>query len=701
MYCTNCGKELSKDTKFCGHCGQSTQVLKANNAKETSPLEQTSQTTAEKTDNTPKSTKPKKKKKGCLIAFIIVAVIGLLAVGLIVVAYLLPDDDTHTEKPVSIEQSIDIDKLITPADLRGQGLHGYWIGTAVLDPQGYELENTGEQVLIYFGDNNECTMRIWMDDEYLDSDGTYRDDSVLILTDDIDESYGFTMDIMDDDLYLELDNDSEEFVTLVFEGPYSEEGLLYQNLEYLKASAFTTSAMLEGQDSSTLTFEQWQKGIDSALENWLSLYRASKALDFAVDLDAESSISQRTTSISWPNRDISLGSIAYAGSAYDVKEVQGVIDRATSTTRIKKLAEHLNVSAEEAAQVLYEVQNNINKQAYKDEMFYGKCETYARRISTGSKATLLICGTALSGGTLALGEGVIFFIQGADLAMEINENEAYIAYEIEGKQSAKKALEGLSNARKWTAPASSIVGLKGMTGNGFDKFMVLKDTIFDAVDGKVCAISVINEKTGKMEVVQIPPEQLDQWKKQQATQGYKLTSEDKNDIWKEIYERAEELEAEENATLQDSETPAPSLEATPEPTVEPAPETDVDTSHKPSAWIKTWVVVGTGVREGDYYHPFESKESYKQMSYALDCNEDMTVHASLMDLTTGEQVEVYDGRAFQFEDDIVIIEPAAEVNDFIFTHKMRCQLFGEYMYLEVVDNNSPYYYALLPVEDID
>lgn len=89
--------------------------------------------------------------------------------------------------------------------------------------------------------------------------------------------------------------------------------------------------------------------------------------------------------------------------------------------------------------------------------------------------------------------------------MEITENEAYISYEIEGKQSSQKALEGLENIRTWTAPASSIVGLKDLAGTGFDKFMVLEDTVFDAVDGKICSIRVTDSSTGKMQVSQVAP----------------------------------------------------------------------------------------------------------------------------------------------------------------------------------------------------
>ncbi len=225
------------------------------------------------------------------------------------------------------------------------------------------------------------------------------------------------------------------------------------------------------------------------------------------------------------------------GASYTAEEVNAVLDRAAQGQKIKTLARHFDVTAGQAAGIVYRIQLEVSEQAYKDEVFYGRRETACRYIKTGSKVGVFICGTIASGGAtgvMSAGEGAAFLIQGADMAMEINEEAAYIAYEIEGKQSAKKALEGIQNIRSVTAPAASIVGLKDLNGAGFDKFMLMKDTAFDAQEGKVLAIQVTDPTKGKMEVAHVTPEQLTQWKQDKGTEPTKLTEQDINALRSEL-----------------------------------------------------------------------------------------------------------------------------------------------------------------------
>jgi rRNA maturation endonuclease Nob1 len=727
MFCKNCGKELAQDEKFCENCGKKTgffengaeseiskpHELEAAAAQEVNapelPYTQQAPKTPEAETPIPQFTqaankvqstalpdvkeKPRK-KKGCMITVIIFSAIVFCVIVFALAAIFWPsgssskneDDDEY----VSVQEA-DYEELMQPADLRGEGLAGYWVGKYYTDTDGNKIE-AEEVTLLYFSDSGECTMRIIDNDMYEDAAGTYSEQSMSVYDDAYDQWIEFGLSYSGGDLTLELGEDYDN-LCFVMEGPYDEETLVYQNLEYLKAASFMTSSVFEGGGDAEVSYEGWKHGVDTAQSHWDSLYKISQALEFAVYIDSLEEVSQGQANFTMPEINLEFGAVAYADSSYDVEEVKGVLDRAGSRNRIRMLARHLNVTAEEALVVFNEVQNEILKEAYGDDEFYGTCETYARRIKTGSKVALLVCGTVATGGTLSLGEGVVFFIQGADVAMEVTETEAIISYEIEGKRSSKKALEGLQNIRTWTAPASSIVGLKGLSGDGFDKFMVLQDMAFDAKDGKICAIKVIDSETGEMQVAHVSEEQFEAWKEDNRAKGYQLTDEDKAEIWKEILEKSEEEEDTQQmqvtiATNTPTEDPTeePTQTATPEPTTEQTPETTKNTAA--NEFVGEWRVVAMGypvTADSKDYENLTSRtellgESEQYLHYEFKNN--MTV--DIYFIANGSRTDYYSGLSYNVSSGIATIKGVNNPTDttVICLYPTRCEIIDGLLYLD-------------------
>jgi hypothetical protein len=689
MFCSNCGRKLSDDAKFCDGCGQA--VISAKPPAEAagvqpSPVPAQPGTIPAQTlpgavpaQTLPGTNRqggppppgmppggmpmapPKKKKRGCLIAFIIVAVLALVAAGGFLI-WLLGDTPSGGGTGAVTDgtvQGVDVADLMTPADMRGTGMTGYWVLEGLSDQQGQIYEETEDAMVLYLGEDGTCAIRSDDGTSIEEMAGEWRE-NLMILHDDEGMDFELSAYLIDGDLYVNM---GEEFM-LCFRGPYTEDALLYQCAEYFKAASFMTSSLLENPEEMDLTYAQWDYGMDRAVEYWNDLVFTSSALDVAIDryLAETDEEAQAMKSVDWLVNVLDLFKpLDVYGASYSAEEVNAVLDRAAQGQKIKTLASHFNITAQEAASIVFQTQSEISRDAYKDEMFYAKCEKTCRVIKTGSKVGVFICGTIASGGAtgiMSAGEGAAFLIQGADMAMEINEEAAYIAYEIEGKQSAKKALEGIQNIRSVTAPAASIVGLKDLNGTGFDKFMLLKDTAFDAQEGKVLAIQVTDSSTGKMEVAHVTPEQLAQWKQDKGAEPTKLTEQDKKDVWAEIWAKVEEMEEKERLEAEANATPAP--DAATEPAKEPtaAPEEPEEppieeTDHPDIEGV--WVVYA-----GSYYNGvwtnLQDDEDYDGWIRTFTFYADDTVDIETI-LPDGEIIYQSTGREGHWEGNIFYIEP--------------------------------------------
>ena len=733
MFCSHCGRKLSDYAKFCNSCGQA--VAASNSTGEgTPPTPPPGQPNGIPTQTLPGTVMqggspapgvppagmppggmppqsgmppaPPRKKRGCLIAVIILAVLVLIAGGLFLF-WLLGDtpllDGNGEESGIVTDgtvQGVDVKDLMTPADMRGTGMPGYWVLEGLSDQQGHVYEEADDAMILYLGEDGICAIRSDDGASVDETEGEWRENLMILRDENEGMEFEVTLNHIDENLYVNL---GEEDFLLCFTGPYTEDALLYQCTEFFKAASFMTSSLVESPEEMELSYDQWDGGMGRTVDYWRDLQFTSCALDMAADRYLAAGEGQAKNHYDWVNNvlDFLKPLDVYAGS-YDAEEVYGVMDKAAGGQKIKALADHFNVTADEAADIMSRTRLEVTEQAYKDEMFYAKCETTCRYIKTGSKVGVFICGTIASGGAtgvLSAGEGAAFIIQGADIAMEINEESAYIAYEIEGKQSAKKTLEGVRQIRSVTAPAASIVGLKGLAGNGFDQFMVLNDAVFDAKDGKILAIQVTDPATGKMEVAHVTPEQLEQWKQDKGADPPKLTEQDKKDVWAEIWAKVDEMEEQERLEAGGEPTP----EATAEPAEEPINVTEEqadeesageeDTDGNMRGWVGEWLVYGYVYNGG-----IQEDDNTNKATYMYTFSGDGTVDIDVIDLTTGETGNLWTGRKGHWEGDSFVIEidPAYKANSEhapVFGAETTCTMEGDHLILEY-DNPYAINYAL-------
>ena len=97
------------------------------------------------------------------------------------------------------------------------------------------------------------------------------------------------------------------------------------------------------------------------------------------------------------------------------------------------MANHLGVDAKMAQLILNQTQDMISREAYGEEGdVFQTCENDAMRIKNGAKVTVFVGTIVATGGTSALAASgalaqTAVVVSGADLALEVTEDEARIA----------------------------------------------------------------------------------------------------------------------------------------------------------------------------------------------------------------------------------------------------------------------------------
>ena len=210
--------------------------------------------------------------------------------------------------------------------------------------------------------------------------------------------------------------------------------------------------------------------------------------------------------------------------AYTKEEVTSIVDKAPMGKKIMTLANHLGVDAKMAQLILNETQNMISREVYGEEGdVMATCEQGAMRIKNGAKVTVFVGTIVATGGTSSLvASGALaqtaVVISGADLALEITEDEARIALGDKNKVSSM-----VSKMRSVTEPAAGILAIANLPGNlskAIDKFGVVNlgaDQIKSVVqDEKILGISIKNESNSelKTEIAGLNEGELFEWKKE-------------------------------------------------------------------------------------------------------------------------------------------------------------------------------------------
>ena len=231
-------------------------------------------------------------------------------------------------------------------------------------------------------------------------------------------------------------------------------------------------------------------------------------------------------------------------------EITDIFDKARAGHKIETLSKHLGVDAQQAYDLLDQAQNFARAEAWHGAGdTFQKLETSAVVIKDGCKVTGFVGGVVLSGGAAGLAGAsaatkAAVVVSGADLALEVTEDGANIAYGNNNKVS-----EFVGDARKFTEPAATILTITTLPENmasNYDKFsavMVAADQFrSSAQEGKIVGVSLPvagDNKEGKIESAVMDQEELDDWL---SNLGHKQEEHSLEELMEEV---ARDLEKEE------------------------------------------------------------------------------------------------------------------------------------------------------------
>jgi len=255
-------------------------------------------------------------------------------------------------------------------------------------------------------------------------------------------------------------------------------------------------------------------------------------------------------------------------SAYTTVEIQKVIESAPAGKTVRTLAKHLGVDVKMAQLILNQTQDQITREAYGEEGdVFETCEQNSMRIKNGAKVTVFVGGVVLTGGASGALATTTTIVGGADLVLEVTDDEARIALGDKNKVS-----EMVNKVRAVTEPAASILTIANLPGNvskAMEKVSAgyfAADQIRSAVqDKKILGINIkINEEgETKASVAGLTEEEVPEWMKE-------------NNIVKSgegVEEIMKQIEEETKKEIKEEEKPT---EVSKEETKEETPKTNSD-----------------------------------------------------------------------------------------------------------------------------
>jgi hypothetical protein len=251
-------------------------------------------------------------------------------------------------------------------------------------------------------------------------------------------------------------------------------------------------------------YDDWNNEMSSIIEGWKTL--ESEVLE--LEKNADKLANEKTA--------FSLIKDVYA---YNSVEIQKVIESAPAGKQVRTLAQHLGVDVKRAHLILNESQNRISQEIWTGEGdVYEGLEQDAMRIKNGAKVTVFVGGVVLTGGASGVLATTATVVGGADLVLEVADDEARIALGDKNKVS-----EMVNKARAVTEPAASILTIASMPGNvskAMEKVSAgyfAADQVRSAVqDQKILGISIkVNEKGEvKTSVAGLTEKELPEWMKE-------------------------------------------------------------------------------------------------------------------------------------------------------------------------------------------
>jgi len=300
-------------------------------------------------------------------------------------------------------------------------------------------------------------------------------------------------------------------------------------------------------------YDKWNTEMSAVIDGWKVL--ESKVVELEKEADK---MANEKTSFNFV-KDV---------SAYTTVEIQKVIESAPAGKTVRTLAKHLGVDVKMAQLILNQTQDQVTREAYGEEGdVFETCEQNSMRIKNGAKVTVFVGGVVLTGGASGALATTTTIVGGADLVLEVTDDEARIALGDKNKVS-----EMVNKVRAVTEPAASILTIANLPGNvskAMEKVSAgyfAADQIRSAVqDKKILGINIkINEEgETKASVAGLTEEEVPEWMKE-------------NNIVKSgegVEEIMKQIEEETKKEIKEEEKPT---EVSKEETKEETPKTNSD-----------------------------------------------------------------------------------------------------------------------------
>lgn len=324
--------------------------------------------------------------------------------------------------------------------------------------------------------------------------------------------------------------------------------------EYLVLRYKTDDVLVNARDYES--YDEWNEEINSIIQSWEDL--ENKVIK--LEENAEKLSNEATAS--------NLVKRAYA---YDIREVQAVIESAPTGKIVRTLAQHFDVDVKKAQLILNQSQDMITREAWGEAGdTFEKLENQAIVVKDTCKVVGYVGGVVATGGAAGVVAQVTTVVVGVDLALEVTEDGAQIAFGDRNKVSSF-----VKDVRTVTQPIANVLTITNIPsnlGNAFGRFEAinvgLEKLRESAQEGKVIGIDLKNfeyhppfqvikntKYPGEVTVAELEKAEVEEWIKSLNKDYKPMTSEEVKtfieDISKEVGEKDSVVEKTEDTSKVD------------------------------------------------------------------------------------------------------------------------------------------------------
>lgn len=249
--------------------------------------------------------------------------------------------------------------------------------------------------------------------------------------------------------------------------------------EYLSLRLQTDNVLINAE--SYPDYESWNTEMTKIIDDWENLAKKSEELEKSA---------LETANLS---EEISFNFIQKA-NAYTAKEISDIYDKAPKFKGIATLAKHLGVDAKRAQMILDQAQAEITSGVFTEEGdAFENLEHTAIVVKDGCKVAGFVGGVVLTGGAAGFAAAgtltqVTVVVAGADLALEVTEDSAQIAFGDKNKVSSF-----VKDVRTVTEPVASVLSITNIPSN--------LGTTFGKIDAVMIGLEQFREAAQEGKVV--------------------------------------------------------------------------------------------------------------------------------------------------------------------------------------------------------